>query len=139
MFIRHPLVLSALAACILGASIVIAQERTRATVPDQYKWNLAELYAGDEAWQAERTRIEQELPKARAFKGTLGQSAAQLQKGAILSERRRTSERQLPFQRCAISIWKPPERTWSPRVLGDRSELRPLQSMKAASPGTLSR
>ena len=74
-----------LAAGILGASIVIAQERTRATVPDQYKWNLAELYPGDEAWQAERTRIEQDLPKARAFKGTLGQSAAQLQKALDLN------------------------------------------------------
>ncbi len=62
-----------------------AQERTRATVPDQYKWNLAELYPGDEAWHAERTRIEQDLPKARAFKGTLGQSAAQLQKALDLN------------------------------------------------------
>jgi oligoendopeptidase F len=66
------------------ASIVVygtsAQERTRATISDQYKWNLSELYASDEAWQAERARIDQELPKASAFKGTLGQSAAQLQK-----------------------------------------------------------
>ncbi len=85
MIIRHPLALAALAAFILGATIVIAQERTRATIPDQYKWNLAELYAGDEAWQAERARIEQDLPKARAFKGTLGQSAAQLQKALDLN------------------------------------------------------
>jgi oligoendopeptidase F len=85
MIIRHPLALAALAAGIAGASIVIAQERTRATVPDQYKWNLLELYPGDEAWHAERTRIEQDLPKARAFKGTLGQSAAQLQKALDLN------------------------------------------------------
>jgi oligoendopeptidase F len=62
-----------------------AQERTRATIQDQYKWNLAELYPGDEAWQAERTRIDQDLPKARVFKGTLGQSAAQLQKALDLN------------------------------------------------------
>jgi oligoendopeptidase F len=85
MIIRHPLVLTALAACILGASIVIAQERTRATVPDPYKWNLTELYPSDDAWQAERTRIDQDLAKASAFKGTLGQSAAQLQKALDLN------------------------------------------------------
>ena len=68
-----------------SSTALIAQERTRATVPDQYKWNLAELYPGDEAWHAERTRIEQDLPKARAFKGTLGQSAAQLQKALDLN------------------------------------------------------
>jgi len=85
MIFRHPLVLAALTSCILGVSMVIAQERTRATVPDQYKWNLAELYSGDEAWQAERTRIDQDLSKARTFKGTLGQSAAQLQKALDLN------------------------------------------------------
>jgi oligoendopeptidase F len=85
MIIRHPLVPAALAASILGASIVIAQERTRATVPDAYKWNLGELYPGDEAWQAERTRIDQDLAKAAGFRGTLGQSAAQLQKALDLN------------------------------------------------------
>jgi oligoendopeptidase F len=45
--------------------------RTRETTPDQYKWNLAEIFATDEAWQAEKTRLSQEFAKARDFKGTL--------------------------------------------------------------------
>jgi oligoendopeptidase F len=71
-------VLAVAALAVVSASFLLAQERTRATVPDQYKWNLAELYPSDEAWQAERGRIDKDLSNAAAFKGTLGQSADQL-------------------------------------------------------------
>ena len=74
---RHALLSAILiASCVSGAG---AQERTRATTPDQYKWNLADLYASDDAWRAERLRIEKDLASAAAFKGTLAQSPARLQ------------------------------------------------------------
>src|SRR5580704_12063847 len=53
-----------------------AQERARATIPDQYKWNLADLYASDAAWRAAKEKLAAELPRLGAFKGRLGSSAA---------------------------------------------------------------
>ena len=58
----------------------IAQERTRETIDEKYKWNLADLYPSDAAWRAEKDRLVSTLGEAKAFAGTLGQSAAQLAK-----------------------------------------------------------
>ena len=66
------------------AGLAAQQPRTRETTPDQYKWNLAEIFATDEAWQAEKARLSQEFAKARDFKGTLSQSAARLQQALDL-------------------------------------------------------
>ena len=65
---------------------LVAQERTRATTPDAYKWNLTDIYPSDEAWQAERARLAKDLAGAAAFKGTLGQSAAKLQQALVLND-----------------------------------------------------
>jgi oligoendopeptidase F len=67
--------------CAAMALVAVgAQEpRTRAMIPDAYKWNLAEIYPSDEAWRGETARIEKALAEARAFKGTLAQSPARLQ------------------------------------------------------------
>jgi oligoendopeptidase F len=48
-------------ALVLISPLLTAQERTRATTPDAYKWNLTELYPSDEAWHTERARIEKDL------------------------------------------------------------------------------
>ena len=55
-----------------------AQERTRDSVPQQYTWNLDDLYPTDDAWAAAKDGLAKELPSADAFKGTLGQSAGRL-------------------------------------------------------------
>ena len=80
---RHALLSAILiASCVSGAG---AQERTRATTPDQYKWNLADLYASDDAWRAERSRLEKEIPSGAKYAGTLTQSAARLQEALDVS------------------------------------------------------
>jgi oligoendopeptidase F len=67
--------LSCLAAvCVPGS----AQERTRESIPQQYTWNLTDLYPSDDAWKAAKTALASEAKAAAAFKGTLGQSAARL-------------------------------------------------------------
>ena len=50
----------------------------RADVPEQYTWNLKDLFASDEAWRAEYDALR-ELPAAiAAHQGKLGESAAEL-------------------------------------------------------------
>ena len=59
-------------------SVTTLESRTREAIEDRYKWNLADLYAGEETWRAEKVRLTAELPAIRGFEGTLGQSAARL-------------------------------------------------------------
>ncbi len=55
-----------------------AQERDRAKIPDQYKWDLTPLYQSEEAWRAAKDKLAAEIPKLADFKGTLGTSAGRL-------------------------------------------------------------
>ncbi len=55
-----------------------AQERTRETIADQYKWNLADLFPSDAAWRTEKDRVAGSLGEADAFAGTLGRSPERL-------------------------------------------------------------
>ncbi len=64
--------------CLLTVTAAIAQPRDRASIPDKFKWNLADLYASDAAWRAEKDRVEAGLPKLAAYQGTLGTSPAKL-------------------------------------------------------------
>ena len=67
-----------LAVALSGA--LVGQERTRETIDEKYKWNLADLYPADAAWRSEKDRLVSTLDEAKAFAGTLGQSGAQLAK-----------------------------------------------------------
>src|SRR5215212_7048456 len=53
-----------------------AQERDRAKVPDQYKWDLAPIYASDEAWRAAKDQFAKQIPSIEQYQGHLGDSAA---------------------------------------------------------------
>src|SRR6186713_1386925 len=56
----------------------LAQERDRAKIPDQYKWNLADIYPSQAAWRAVKEKFAGELSKLAQFKGRLGSSQATL-------------------------------------------------------------
>jgi oligoendopeptidase F len=73
-------------ACVMAmvTGMTAQQPRTRQTTPDEFKWNLAELFPSDAAWQTEKTRLSGEFAKAREFNGTLSQSAARLQQALDL-------------------------------------------------------
>jgi oligoendopeptidase F len=55
-----------------------AQERDRSKVPDKYKWDLTKIYPSDEAWRQAKDQLSAEIPKIKAFQGTLGSSASRL-------------------------------------------------------------
>ncbi len=56
----------------------IAQDRSRAAIPDKYKWNLADLYASDDAWRTAKETLPSQIATIATFKGTLGTSATRL-------------------------------------------------------------
>jgi oligoendopeptidase F len=55
-----------------------AQERQRADVPDQFKWNLADIYPSLEAWQAAKDKVAADIPRLAQYQGKLASSAATL-------------------------------------------------------------
>src|SRR4051812_26422321 len=56
----------------------LGQERDRAKIPDQYKWNLADIYPSDAAWRAAKDRLTADVPQLRQFQGKLTSSPASL-------------------------------------------------------------
>ncbi|MBM3751839.1 MAG: oligoendopeptidase F [Acidimicrobiia bacterium] len=67
-------------------SPVAHRSRNRAEIPVEYTWNLADIYPGWEAWEAEREVFEQRIGEYAALKGTLGQGAGQLRKTFQLND-----------------------------------------------------
>src|SRR3954454_24472881 len=70
-------VLSTVALLAVPAS---AQTRERDQIPEKYKWDLAQIYPTDEAWRAAKDAFAKKYPVVETFKGTLGQSPAQMLK-----------------------------------------------------------
>jgi oligoendopeptidase F len=54
--------------------LMVGQERDRAKIDDDYKWNLADIYPDVAAWRATKERIAAEIPRVRAHAGKLGSS-----------------------------------------------------------------
>ena len=54
--------------------VIAGQERERAEVADQYRWNLAKLYPSDAAWREAKEGLAREAPAVREFAGRLGSS-----------------------------------------------------------------
>lgn len=72
--IRSCLILAVLAAAV--ASVPPARAEERANVPDRYKWNTADLYASEAAWQSAREDLAKRTPDIAKHQGRLGESAA---------------------------------------------------------------
>ncbi len=66
-------VLGALAVTACLAAPAPAAERSE--VPEQYRWNLADLYPSEAAWLEARDGIAARLPGLARFQGRLGESA----------------------------------------------------------------
>ena len=68
-----------IAAVVIVCSVVaFAQERDRAKTPEQYKWNLADIYASDGAWRSAKEKFAAELSSMKQFEGKLASSASAL-------------------------------------------------------------
>ncbi len=62
----------------LAQANLTAQSRERADIEEKYKWNLADLYPDDKAWEAAKTDLSPKIDAIVAKKGTMANSAADL-------------------------------------------------------------
>jgi oligoendopeptidase F len=56
----------------------VAQERERSQIPDQFKWNLADIYPNDAAWRTAKDALASQVAELGQFQGKLGSSPATL-------------------------------------------------------------
>jgi oligoendopeptidase F len=64
-----------------------AQQRERSSIPDRFKWDLSQIFPTDQAWRSAKDKLASAVPSVRAFKGTLGTSAAKLADALELASR----------------------------------------------------
>jgi oligoendopeptidase F len=65
-------------AMLSGAARQGAAAPQRSEIEDKYKWKLEDIYATNDAWEADFKRAETLIPKVVAFKGKLASSGATL-------------------------------------------------------------
>jgi oligoendopeptidase F len=83
---RLLLILFALAAGVLTPPVA-AQQKERAAVPDQYKWDLTKIYPNDKVWRAAKEKLSEELAAIKAFRGALASSPQKLADALELTTR----------------------------------------------------
>jgi len=64
----------------MGQKNAISQYKTRDEIPAKYKWNLADLYASDAAWEQAKKAFEKKMQEIDVYKGHLGDSPQALLK-----------------------------------------------------------
>jgi len=53
-------------------------QKTRTEIPDNYKWNLTDIYKSDADWRASKESIVKKMDEVVKFRGTLTRSASDL-------------------------------------------------------------
>src|SRR5678816_3171283 len=59
----------------MTTTLAAGQDRERAAIGEEYKWNLADIYPDVAAWRAAKDAIARDLPRMRGYEGQLGSSA----------------------------------------------------------------
>src|SRR5262249_26827010 len=86
---KRPLIAVLLTVCSAAAT---AQERDRSKIPDQYTWNLADIYPSAAAWRSAKDTLAGELSQMKQFEGKLTSSSQVL---ADALERQSTLDKEL--------------------------------------------
>ena len=60
---------------VLLALPLLGQAAERTETPEQYRWDLRDLYADERAWLADKTALAAALPGLAAWQGRLGESS----------------------------------------------------------------
>jgi oligoendopeptidase F len=56
----------------------LIKERERTRIPDQYQWNLCDIYPDDASWESAKQGLVSKLPRISAFSGKLSESSEQM-------------------------------------------------------------
>ncbi len=54
------------------------KERERSKIPDEYKWNLSDIYPDDPAWKEAKKKLVSDMPRISGFKGILSENPDRL-------------------------------------------------------------
>ncbi|MBE2188763.1 MAG: oligoendopeptidase F [Desulfobulbaceae bacterium] len=76
--------------CIIGATMTTYSQTklpTRAEIENKYKWNTADIFISEEAWEEEFARIKNEIPKIQQFKGKFAESAKSVYESFALADK----------------------------------------------------
>ena len=63
---------------LAATAAATAQDRSRTSIPDRFKWNLADIYPSEAAWRDAKDKLKPQMAAIAPFKGTLGTSPARL-------------------------------------------------------------
>jgi oligoendopeptidase F len=74
----HVLRATALAVLLFVGLTAAGQTRERSSIPEQYKWNLADIYASDDAWKSAKEAFVARMDKVGSYKGTIAESPAKM-------------------------------------------------------------
>jgi oligoendopeptidase F len=86
-FMRCVLAVAAAAVLLPGAASAQTQAvRERSEIPDEYKWKLSDMYASDEAWEADVKFIADKIPELQTYQGKISRSPDDLLKFYQLEE-----------------------------------------------------
>src|SRR5690606_7346208 len=121
-------ILATMGMILLSSSLVASQIRDRETTPAKYQWDLTHLYASDEAWSAEKSRIQQEMEKISGYKGRLAQSPTSLYEALELSTQLNKEMARL----YSYASMKSDQDTRVTRYAGMKQELQQLFSVYGA-------
>jgi oligoendopeptidase F len=78
LFMRRGLLVSLILSVATGAFAQSEELKERSQIPEKYTWNLKDMYASDDAWQADVTAIENMIPTLKGFEGKISKSPDQL-------------------------------------------------------------
>jgi oligoendopeptidase F len=81
-------ILALLLAALTSVSCLaqVKEAPTRGQIADKYKWNLADFFPSDSAWQVEFDAFKMRIPEIEKYQSTLGQSAQKLAACLALSD-----------------------------------------------------
>ena len=63
---------------VIGMTATSAPAGERQSIPDKYKWNLADLYPSEAAWTKAKADLGRRIPDLARYRGQLGKSAQSL-------------------------------------------------------------
>ncbi len=109
-------------AALLGLALFApaAPARERSEVEAKYKWNLADLYPSDDAWQQAKTDLVSRLPVLESHRGHLGASAESLYRA--LSDQMDFSRDYSRLATYASQLSDQDTRVAKPREMNDEAE-----------------
>jgi oligoendopeptidase F len=77
--IRNLRIITSVVFILAGYTQLSSQTRERSTVEAKYTWNLQDIYASNNDWEADKNKLLTDLPKFDTYKGKLATSSKVLQ------------------------------------------------------------